>query len=158
VGIGAPLVRRELGQAAAAFPGPVQRPHHHRPADAPPAQIAANVHGLDGHPLGATPAECRDERQLTRTDHGAVVVGDDELVARVGVDGLERGPHRGVVTLRDEALATPADRVTVQQFEHGRHIRPRGDPKGQHVGIVPRADHRPPLARGATDRRWVAGS
>jgi hypothetical protein len=97
--------------------------HLDRPLDHPPAEPVAALAGgdadaLDLRPQHAVPAQPGDHGQLQRPDDAPARLRDQQLVALVGRDQLERG-EVGVV---GRPLAAGPDRVIGQQRHDLGHV------------------------------------
>jgi hypothetical protein len=117
-GVRPPPVRRQLDQAAALPARHLDRPLDHPPAEPVAALAGGDADALDLRPQHAVPAQPGDHGQLQRPDDAPARLRDQQLVALVGRDPLERR----VVGVVGRPLAAGPDRVIGQQRHDLRHV------------------------------------
>lgn len=103
--VNARAVGGELNHRTSSFACLVDGPGDHVLAEALTAMVGSDPYRLDLRSFGAVPAQPGDVRELHATDHFPTLVGDDQLVARVGVDVFER-PFVHIVDHRDVPVLT----------------------------------------------------
>src|SRR5262249_30634399 len=136
--LGAPLVRGELDEGAAAYPRQADCMLHHRLADATPAQFAPDPHAFDRRPLTALIGEPRRESELKTADHLACEFGDNQHIARIGRDDLESLAIAGwnVRTFCHGQFAMFAERIVGEERQDRGQVRlaSLAEDRGRYLG------------------------
>ena len=155
------LVAGQLHDGAATPAGFVDRPGHHRLAEATAAIVLTDPDGLDLRPQGAAAGQARQERQLERGDDLRVHLRHHEQVGAVAVDGVKRLLISRQVLRRAHPVPGCAELVGGEQV-HDRGQVPRyGPPHDGHRGaqVNPcQFRHAPSLPDGGRGPVAVAGA